>query len=177
LNGNAALGRSRRPVLKRLLTLAGKLALPSLPAGVKSSLAMSPIIMFGPMVHFNIGNHDFHTSYAFEASYWNVAGLLPYSLDLGIEVGRRHVRIYSEGQTGIALAGFSIGPVLEKASGKPMALGLQTSLWANYFAGADFRWRFVNGGTYYCPGLYLKIPPLTGDADEIHHHHHFDWDD
>jgi hypothetical protein len=54
--------------------------------------------------------------------------------------------------------------------------GIQGSLWANYFGGADLRYRAVGGDSFFSPGLYFKLPLVKGG--EYHHgSHHWDWDD
>ena len=60
------------------------------------------------------------------------------------------------------LAGVAAGPVLEKRKEQDLALGWQTNLWVNYFAGLNLRWRRVNGQKTFAPGLYAKVPLLFG---------------
>lgn len=131
--------------------------------------------MVGPMLHFNFGNKEMRTSFGLEVAYWNYDGF-PYSVDCGIEFEKRKIRLYTEGQTGIALAGVSLGPVLEFRKDDTSKLGVQGSLWANYFGGIDFRYRAIAGDSYLSPGAYFKIPLGTGD-DVDGDDDDWDWDD
>lgn len=133
------------------------------------------VFMFGPMLHVNFGEEKKRVSVALELSYWNYENF-PYSFDGGIEIEKHRIRLYSEAQTGIGLAGLSIGPVLEfRGDEKKLKAGFQTSLWGNYFLGFDLRLRKIAKQTYICPGTYVKIPlgiygdDPDGDSD-------FDWD-
>lgn len=134
----------------------------------------SEVWMIGPMVHFNIGNKKMHPSIGIELSYWNY-NHIPYSFNGAIEFERNKIRLYCEGQTGIGIAGISLGPVLEiRRDESTVLLGLQRSIWVNYFAGIDLRFRSIGGTTYFCPGVYAKMPIGLGtDSDNDYHH---DWD-
>lgn len=133
------------------------------------------VFMFGPMLHLNFGGEKMRISVALELSYWNYENF-PYSFDGGLEIEKQKIRLYSEVQTGIGLAGISLGPVLEfRTDEKNLKGGFQTSLWANYFLGFDLRLRRIGKQTYICPGTYVKIPlgiygdDADGDSD-------WDWD-
>lgn len=123
------------------------------------------VYMIGPMVHFNIGEGKVRTSWGLEMSYWNYEGF-PYSVDFGLEFEKRKFRFYSEAQTGIGLMGVAIGPVAEvNYDEKSFKVGLQTSLWMNYFLGLNLRYRRVGKQNYFAPGTYFKIP-FGYDRDE-----------
>jgi hypothetical protein len=129
------------------------------------------------MIHFNFGGEKPRVSYAVEVAYWNLEHFF-YSVDGGLELESGKFRIYSELQTGIGLAGAACGPVLEFNTRQGGThLGVQGSLWANYFLGGNFRIRRIGKTTYTCLGLYAKVPfasfGLNGDNDN---HHDWDWD-
>lgn len=133
--------------------------------------------MLGPMLHFNISQKKMHPSFGIELSYWNYSHY-PYSIDCAIEFEKKKIRIYSEAQTGIGIAGFSLGPVIEfRMDEHNVKLGAQGSLWANYFGGFDIRLRMIGGHSYFSPGLYFKIPLVPGESEGNYHHHDWDWDD
>lgn len=133
--------------------------------------------MIGPMVHFNIGHKKYATSFGIEVSYWNYNSV-PYSIDGGIEFERHRFRLYTEAQTGIGVAGFSLGPALEfRFDESKVLLGFQRSVWINYFAGVNLRWRTIGGATYFCPGLYGKLPFGFGETSGSNDDHDWDWDD
>jgi hypothetical protein len=132
-------------------------------AAVSPSLAQQ-IWSIGPMFHFNFGGEKRSTSFSLEAAYWNIDDF-PYSVDFGVEFDRKRIRLYSEAQTGIGFTGLACGPLLEfnTKDGK-VKLGVQGSVWANYFIGADYRIRFVDDTTFHCIGIYGKIPFRTDAA-------------
>ncbi|HEX3007659.1 MAG TPA: hypothetical protein VHO90_08610 [Bacteroidales bacterium] len=143
---------------------------------VNANSQTKEVWMFGPMLHFNFGNKEVHTSIGIELSYWNYTHF-PYSVDFGIDFERKKSRLYSEVQTGIGILGISAGPVIElnRYEHKLMA-GFQGSLWGNYFGGFDLRYRKMGGNSYISPGGYFKLPMgYEGDSDGDSHH--FDWDD
>ena len=110
----------------------------------------------GPMLHINLGKEKPTMSYGLEFAYWN-SSHFPYSVDMAVEFERHLFRVYSEIQTGIGIAGVSAGPVLEFSSEKPLlSLGFQSSIWGNYFLGADIRTRFIRKKFLFCPGVYIK---------------------
>ena len=133
--------------------------------------------MFGPMLHINFGNSQHRLSFGFEAAYWNYEHL-PYSIDGGIEFEKSKIRIYSEGQIGIGVAGICAGPVLEiNTSEKKIYLGPQASVWGNYFLGVDLRWRRIAKSVYFCPGVYFKVPgEIFAGKSGGSSHHTFNWD-
>lgn len=131
--------------------------------------------MLGPMLHFNFGNKQMHTSFGLEVAYWNY-DKFPYSVDLGFEFEKSKFRLYSEAQTGIGFLGVSMGPVMELGGGEHKVKGgIQGSGWLNYFGGIDLRFRAVGGASYFSPGVYFKLPLGLGDSDG-HYHHWDDWD-
>jgi hypothetical protein len=139
-----------------------------------SALAQE-IWTIGPMMHVNFGRGKPTVSLAIEAAYWNVRGV-PHSVDFGIEFDRRKTtRFYSELQTGIGVAGVSVGPVLQVGGGDGARLGLQGTAWINYYIGLDYRMRFFRGQKHRAVGLYAKLPVATtgleGDGDSS------DWGD
>jgi hypothetical protein len=112
----------------------------------------------GPMLHVNFGGEKIRASWALEFAYWNFNSF-PYSFDFAAEFERKKIRLYSEVQTGFLVAGISGGPVIEfQTAEKKVKLGLQTSVWANYYWGFDFRMRFIDNKSLICPGTYFKIP-------------------
>lgn len=128
--------------------------------GIHSVLAQE-IWSIGPMLHINFGGEKRTTSFAIEAAYWNI-DRFPYSVDFAIEFDRGAVRLYSEAQTGIGLAGVSVGPVIEFARNPGgVRLGMQGTVWANYFLGVDYRLRFIRGNRFHCLGFYGKLPIAT----------------
>jgi hypothetical protein len=140
--------------------------------------------MIGPMLHFNFGNEGFNVSGGIEWSYWNWE-VIPYGVDAGIEYGGKKLRLYSELQTGLGLAGMSAGPVMQFTVNQPkINLGFQGSGWVNLMYGLDFRYRRIDGKNAYSPGVYTKFPFGFGfyddyfDAVEKHKSsdHDFDWD-
>ncbi len=120
----------------------------------------------GPMLHINFGDKQVKASFAIEAAYWNFY-FIPYSLDAGIEFEKQKIRVYSEFQTGIGLAGGSIGPVFEFNTKEIIVKGgIQASLWANYFIGFDLRYRRIGGKEFIAPGVYAKLPVYFYDKDD-----------
>lgn len=116
------------------------------------------IWMLGPTLHFNIGGDKVRASWGVELSYWNYQSF-PYSVDFGIEFEKRKLRLYTEAQTGLGFVGIAAGPVFEaNFEEKKVHLGFQSSLWINYFLGANFRYRKINGKSYFAPGTYFKLP-------------------
>jgi hypothetical protein len=116
------------------------------------------VFMAGPMLHFKIGSRGQPSwSFGLEASYWNVRHL-PVGADAGIEYDSRGLaRLYAEGETGVGAAGAAFGPVAE--IGRGFRLGVQGSVWANFFLGADYRVRKVwSVPLEQSAGAYLKIP-------------------
>lgn len=119
----------------------------------------------GPMLHLNFGRGKPTVSFALEGAYWNVANV-PYSVDFGIEFDRRKTtRFYSELQTGIGVAGVSVGPVLQVGGGDGAKLGLQGTGWINYYIGLDYRMRFFRDQKHHSGGIYAKLPVATTGLD------------
>lgn len=122
-------------------------------------------ITIGPMVHFNISPDHFQVSWGFEVSYWQSTPrqFLPsvdsipelYGIDFGIEFTKTKIRVYSEIQYGIEIAGASAGPVLEFERGVTN-YGLQSSIWT---WGGDLRVRkLAEESLVVAPGLMTKLP-------------------
>lgn len=134
----------------------------------------------GPMLHVNFGGGKAKVSYSVEVAYWNFSGF-PYSIDFAAEFESKRIRLYSEAQTGVGVAGVAAGPVLEFQTDKSATkLGLQVSLWGNYFLGFDLRYRVVGSQSSFCPGIYVKTGFAGRDKDgnEIHSTSHWhDLDD
>lgn len=137
----------------------------------------------GPMLHINLGGEKKRFSFAIEGSYWNLNHFF-YGVDGGIEFEKNRIRIYSELQTGFGLAGIALGPLLEINTFQGKAhLGMQSSVWANYFVGVDYRRRWVDKTKYNCFGLYLKVPMAKSKSgsgsdpfDGGSNHSYDDWD-
>lgn len=111
----------------------------------------------GPMLHFNIGGGKSRTSFGVEFAYWNFSRF-PYSYDFCAEFASKRIRLYSELQTGVGIAGISGGPVLEfQTDSSRVKLGFQASIWANYYLGVDMRVRFIDKKAFFCPGTYVKV--------------------
>ena len=111
----------------------------------------------GPMLHVNFGDEKTVCSWNMEVAYWNFSGF-PWSVDMGLEFERKKFRIYTEGQTGIGVAGIASGPVFEiNRVDKKESLGWQSSVWGNYYWGFDIRYRKIGGKSFFAPGTYLKI--------------------
>lgn len=131
----------------------------------------------GPMLHLNFGREKPTVSFAIEAAYWNVKNV-PYSVDFGIEFDRRKTtRFYSELQTGIGVAGISVGPVFQVGGGDGAKLGLQGTAWVNYYIGADYRMRFFRDKKHRAVGLYAKLPVSTSGLDDGDGDNDSDWGD
>lgn len=152
-----------------------------------SSASTKEIWMIGPMLHINIGSEKIRPSIALEVSYWNYESF-PYSIDGGVEFEKSRVRVYSELQAGIGLAGVSCGPLVEfRTDEGAVKGGFQGSMWANFFWGFDIRFRSAGGAFYFSPGTYFKIPLKAFELDEEEesdddnetskHRYSWDWDD
>ena len=137
------------------------------------------VYTIGPMIHLNFGGEHLKVSYAVECSYWNLKNIY-YGIDGGIEFEKNAIRLYSELQTGFGLAGISAGPVLELNTIKSkFYLGFQSTIWANFFVGIDYRKRWINSMNYNCAGLYFKFPyKSTGfsSSSTTNNQHYDDWD-
>jgi hypothetical protein len=120
----------------------------------------------GPMLHYNFGGEKRTTSFAIEAAYWDVRKF-PYGFDFAIEFDKAKVRLYSEAQTGIGVAGIAIGPVVEfNTKEHHTRVGLQGSVWANYFLGFDYRFRTIDKEKFHAFGIYGKLPIAHSGFDE-----------
>jgi hypothetical protein len=134
--------------------------------------------MLGPMLHFNFGGEKRHISFALELAYWNY-DKFPYSFDGGIEFEKQKIRLYSEVQTGIGVAGLAAGPLIEfQTKEKTIKGGFQGSLWGNYFLGFDLRVRRTGKETFFSPGTYFKVPlGIFGHQGSSSSHNDWHWDD
>lgn len=146
-------------------------------AGGKLAAQTKEVWMLGPMLHYNIGGEKNRWSFSIELAYWNYEKF-PYSFDAAIEFEKQKVRLYSEVQTGIGLAGISLGPLVEfRTKEKAIKAGFQGSIWGNYFLGFDVRVRKAGGETYICPGTYVKMPlGIYGDDGDDSNDSDWDWD-
>lgn len=146
-------------MIKALLTISFLLIL-------KMSATAQEIWTIGPMLHVNFGGEKPTVSFAMEVAYWNIDNV-PYSVDFGLEFDRKKKRrIYSELQTGIGVAGISVGPVFQFVKGQGDAkLGLQGTAWINYYVGLDYRMRFFRGEKARAVGTYLKIPVVASGLE------------
>ncbi len=145
---------------------------------INTSVYSQDVFSIGPMYHLNIGDKSFKSSFGLEVAYWN-KDAFPYSVDFGLDFQKGKFRLYTEAQTGVGFAGVSLGPVIEFKKGSPVQVGLQTSAWANYILGVDFRFRFFKGPDYIAPGLYLKYPWILGNENinnSNSSNNYFDWD-
>jgi hypothetical protein len=131
------------------------------------------------MLHLNIGDDKLRCSWGLEFAYWNFSHF-PWSVDMAVEFEKQKIRLYSEAQTGLGLAGLALGPVMEiQTNEKAVKLGLQTSVWGNYYWGFDLRGRFIGGKKFFCPGTYLKAGFAAYDENgnmvhsSSHTYHHF----
>jgi len=129
------------------------------------SLKSQTIWTVGPMLHVNIGNEKVRASWSLEFAYWNFRHF-PYSFDFCAEFEKKRIRLYSEAQTGIGIAGISAGPVMEiQTDESKVKLGLQGSVWGNYFLGFDLRFRTIDNKFFFCPGTYVKTGFGARDSD------------
>ncbi|MFA6521943.1 MAG: hypothetical protein WCT53_06220 [Candidatus Gracilibacteria bacterium] len=129
-------------------------------------IIISPVLLFsedrvisitaGPMIHWSFGGNENFFSIGIEAAYWDLE-VFPKSIDLGFEFDKKSVRIYSELQTGLWVAGISSGIVLEFIK-EEITVGFQGSVWGNFFGGVDVRYRRLNDVNFICPGIYGKYP-------------------
>jgi hypothetical protein len=133
----------------------------------------------GPMLHVNFAKAQKpRVSFAIEFAYWNLYHFY-HSVDGGLEFEKNKIRIYSEAQTGIGLVGLAAGPVIEfTTNGEGTHFGFQSSVWANYFLGFDYRMRWIDHKHYNVVGVYGKLPIATVGFDDTNgSHHHWDsWD-
>ncbi|WP_347159581.1 hypothetical protein [Pontibacter chitinilyticus] len=134
------------------------------------------VFSVGPALHYNFGQKQPKVSWGIEAALWWYKDGFPISGNLGFEHRKNSTILYTQAQTGIALAGVSAGPYLEfKKDEATVKLGLQTDYWINYFVGLNYRIRYNGAGKEKALGMYLKAPIGLGlednDADDD-----FDWD-
>ena len=115
-------------------------------------------VSVGPMVHFNFGDKKPRVSWGVEAAVWWLEGERPISANLGFDRRAGSTIIYSQAQTGILIAGLSLGPFIELRKEEKPLVGLQTDFWANYFAGVNYRTRVGGGGFRHALGGYAKLP-------------------
>ena len=82
-------------------------------------------------------------------------------------------------QTGVGVAGISLGPVFEFNKVEREAhLGFQATGWVNYFVGLDYRYRRIDKTNFHCVGTYAKLPFATKDMGSSNGNggSDFDWD-
>ncbi len=147
---------------------------------ISLSASSQSIWTIGPMLHVNFGGEKVKASFGIECAYWNFSGF-PYSIDMATEFEKHKIRFYSEIQTGVGLAGIAAGPIMEIQTDKSaVKLGIQGSVWANYFLGFDIRTRYIDNKIFFSPGVYVKGGFNGRDADgekiEGSSHHDFDFD-
>lgn len=133
----------------------------------------------GPMLHINFGGEKRSTAFSIEAAYWNITHFI-YSVDMGLEIEKGKLRLYSEGQTGLGVTGLSVGPVVEfNFPESKVRLGVQGSCWINYVLGVDYRLRFIDGKKFHYGGIYAKVPMASSglDDDDGGSTSYDDWDD
>jgi len=117
------------------------------------------------MFHYGLGTGEW--TFALEGSYW----VSPFvGADFGLEYGKKTFIAYSELQGGVGLAGISAGPYIDFRR-RGQKLGVQTTVWANYFLGADYRWRTHPEKNKHYLGVYFKLPVASyadgsGDSDD-----------
>ena len=142
------------------------------------SVLAQEIWTVGPMFHINFGKEKRTTAFSIEAAYWNITRFI-YSVDVGLEIERGKLRLYSEGQTGIGVTGVSLGPVVEfNFPESKTRLGVQGSCWINYILGVDYRIRFIDHQKFNYIGFYGKLPVSTnGFDDDGRSTSYDDWDD
>ena len=122
-----------------------------------------PYVTFGPMIHCNFSDNGYHFSWGLEAAVYKGASNeelkkgIP-GVDLGIEFERTKVRLYSEFEYGFAFYGAAIGGFWENDwENHKNSFGPQGSVWLNFFAGVDMRFRGSDNGTVLSPGWYAKL--------------------
>lgn len=113
-----------------------------------------PMYTIGPMVNYNFFSKKF--TLGVEGALYG--GIFPdgTSIDFGMEWERGKFRLYSEYQGGIILAGISAGPCLEINNSLPSKLYFQTTAWANFFFGLDYRFRYNPTEKHNYVGGYFK---------------------
>lgn len=148
-----------------------------------TSWAASPLyyLSVGPMLHWNFNQAQFSAfSYGIEVAWWrfnqnpryrdawfNLPDFkLPgHGISFGIDIDKNAFRLYAEPEVGWAMAGASLGAVVEVSKeNKPQKLGIQGSLWANSLIGLNLRYRYLGHEHHQALGLYTKLPiPIGGD--------------
>jgi hypothetical protein len=139
-------------------------------SGVVVCAFSQEIWTIGPAIHVNFARQEkVKVSYAIEFAYWNLSNFY-HSIDGGFEYERNKVRLYSEIQTGFKVGGISCGPVIEfSTQGEGTHVGIQGSVWTNYFVSTDFRKRWINHKSYtsfglFAPSKFLCNFPAPGDT-------------
>lgn len=134
------------------------------------------VFSVGPSLHFNFGDKKPKVSWGVEASLWWFEDRFPISANFGFDHRKGSTVLYSQAQTGIAVAGISAGPYIEFRKEEPAVLGLQTDYWLNYFAGINYRIRYGGGeGNQKALGFYLRAPLGIGPEEE-NDGSDWDWD-
>lgn len=123
----------------------------------RASVEIENGFTIGPVLNWSFGGAQVGFSYGLNAAYWDFRSGTPWSINLGMETSRDDGRLfYSELQTGAVLFGTSAGVVYSQAKG----FGVQGSVWGNVIAGAQLRYRYLDGSRF-VPGLYLVIPAVS----------------
>jgi hypothetical protein len=127
---------------------------------ISAGQSLSTVVTIGPIVHWNFGAAGTTVSAGLEGAVWHVVRQVPLGLDYGCEwdFGKGRARLYAEGELGVVLTGFGMGVVAELGQ-RPIGWALQSTIWANYLAGLDYRVRaFGSLPTESAFGLYAKWP-------------------
>jgi hypothetical protein len=141
-----------------------------------SALKAQDVFSVGPAFHFNFGDKKPKISWGVEASlWWYENNNVPVSANLGFDRRKGSTILYTQAQTGVALAGLSAGPYVEFRKEEPTIVGLQTDYWVNYYLGLNYRVRYNKEGTKKAFGLYIKAPIVT-DPEENSDGDDWDWD-
>lgn len=131
--------------------------------------SFAQIFTIGPTITWNLGNKQSKVSNCLEFGIIgipfrynnNIEPIL--SIELGMDFGKDRKRFYTDFRLTFTnsfpvLYGVSAGPVIEWGKDCKTALGIQTSAYGWCIVGAHFRYRYVNGKSYYGPGLLIKFP-------------------
>ncbi|MFD2512735.1 hypothetical protein ACFSRY_02545 [Pontibacter locisalis] len=142
-----------------------------------SKVQAQDVFSVGPAFHYNFGDKKPKVSWGVEAAIWWYEDKFPISANLGFDKRKGSTVLYSQAQTGVGLAGISVGPYLEfRKEEASTTFGLQTDYWLNYYAGLNYRIRYGGGEKQRAFGLYLKAPIILGSEDE-EEGDGWDWED
>ncbi|MFD2248587.1 hypothetical protein [Pontibacter ruber] len=129
----------------------------------------------GPMLHYNFGDKKPKLSWGIEAAVWWYEDGFPISANIGFDRRKGSTILYTQAQTGIAVAGLSVGPYLELRKEEPTVLGLQTDYWINNYLGLNYRIRYGGGQKQKALGGYVKLP-VSLIPEEEREDGDWDWD-